>query len=103
MAAAEYIASQSEAAFQETVVEFAEFNGWYVEHIRDMRGNRPGTPDLMMWRNADYVLAELKVGANDLSEDQKLWHAGAAARGVKVYTWRPSDWPEIEQVLKIPE
>jgi hypothetical protein len=35
-----------------------------------------------------------------LSEDQAAWLLALGLAGAEVHVWRPSDWPEIEELLR---
>ena len=98
---------QTEAQFQRAVVEYARLRGWLVYHTYDSRRSQGGFPDLVMVRVGAQapmvVFAELKAEKGKLSREQdlwlgKLWHCETERMLVRV--WRPSDWPEIEEVLK---
>jgi hypothetical protein len=101
MSAAAYQAQQTEAEFQAAVIDLAQTCGWLVVHIRAMVSNPAGLPDLLLWRQDRYVLAELKSARGTLSARQQQWHAVAAAHGVTVLMWRPDDWDEITRVLSV--
>ncbi len=89
----------SESAWQRTVTDVADLFGWVWVHINDSRGEKEGVPDLLMWRGADAVLAELKTEKGRVSASQQQWHEIAAGKGVMVYLWRPRDWREVTHVL----
>ena len=104
-----------EADFQAAVIELAELQGWRVYHTHDSRGSQPGFPDLTMVRRHELIFAELKVlmterataeQAEWLTDLQRVAHhvidatPGSGPPFIRVRLWRPSDWPEIEQVLK---
>lgn len=113
--------SITEAEFQRTVIDYAKLRGWQVHHTRpSISGGRwttaiqgdAGFPDLCMARDGVVVLAELKSEKGRVSKDQKRWlHALDARRSGNAvrpsfsgefgaFLWRPSDWDEIEEVLK---
>lgn len=100
MTAEAYKARQSEAAFQATVIEFAEYNGWVCAHTNDSRREEDGEPDLRCWRGDRYVLAELKTEKGRKRQSQKLWRWRAEQREITVHLWRPSSWPVITTVLE---
>jgi len=101
----------TEKQFQATVVEYAEWHGWWHYHTRDSRGSEPGFPDWAFLRDGVLVLAELKAQGGRLQPGtwsksgryypgQQEWlDALAAVPGLVVRLWRPSDWAEIEAVL----
>jgi hypothetical protein len=100
MDAEQYQATVAEHEWQSTVVDYAELRGWLVIHVRNMLGNDPGIPDLLMFRGDHYVAAELKTPIGTVSAKQREWHARFAAAGGQVYVWRPVDWDEVQEVLR---
>lgn len=99
MDAEQYRATVAEHEWQRTIADFAELRGWFVIHVRNMIGNDPGIPDLLMFRHERYVAAEIKTPEGELSAKQRDWHVRFAARGGHVYTWRPADWDQAVEVL----
>jgi len=107
----------TEKQFLEAVVDLAHLQGWLVHHVLEQRHYArrigPGFPDLVMVRGARVVFAELKVGKNRLTEDQRRWavRLGGAANvinvrchidpevGVSYHEWRPEDWDKIADCL----
>jgi len=100
----------SEAVFQGRVIKIAEAAGWMCYHTYDSRRCRPGYPDVTLVRGGRLIFAELKRENGKLRPEQVEWIdaltevARAAnlhgADRIGVYVWRPSDLPEIEEVLK---
>lgn len=101
---------QSEAEFLATVIAYARANGWAVRHVLETRHHAkvigPGFPDLELVRPPRIVIAELKRqdAPRKLPREQAEWIAlflGCVADnpGLSVHVWRPSDWPEIEEIL----
>jgi hypothetical protein len=98
----------SEADFQRAVIELAKLRGWRVWHDNDSRRNAAGFPDLIMVRRGRLVLAELKAQRGRLRPEQDGWlrdlaivEAEAEGTGaVAERLWRPSDWSEIQAVLR---
>lgn len=102
---------QSEAQFQKALLEAAELHGWKHCHIRraTVRQGRiatptsvPGWPDLVLWRpgKGGVLFAELKRADGVVSPAQRKLLASLASAGANVCVWRPSMWPEINEVLK---
>ena len=96
--------SPREQHFTQEVIDTAQHYGWQTFHLRDresaaiVRGK--GFPDLVMFRGDQLIIAELKRDeASQLSTDQIGW-MDAFRQHVPAYEWRPSDWDEIESVLK---
>ena len=104
----------TEKDFQRQVVELAKILGWRVYHPFLSKWSERGFPDLTMVRARDrrLLFAELKREKGVVSEAQREWidllgaldighdrpHADDVS--VEVFVWRPSDWDEIERVLR---
>lgn len=92
--------SLSEAQFQASVVDLAERRQWRAWHDNDPRRNRAGFPDWVFLRPPRLLFVELKKQGGYASPDQRIWLAELSqCVGVESYLWRPSDWPEIKEVL----
>lgn len=102
-------ADESEAAFLTRVLAVAKAEGWHSFHqrpawLRDgkmvsaVQGDGKGFPDLVLVRER-VVYAELKSAAGCLGPHQKVWRDKLLAAGQEYYCWKPTDWPEILQVL----
>jgi VRR-NUC domain-containing protein len=103
---------QTERQFERAIVEYAQLNGWMTWHAYDSRRSTPGWPDLAMARGGRLVLAELKTEKGRVSRDQQAWLDAlgiqdeyarrflAGQSRLQVFLWRPSDWPEVEWVLR---
>lgn len=89
----------SEQAFQRLVVECAEWNGWWWWHDEDSRRNARGLPDLLLVRDR-CIWLELKKERGRIRPAQIEVMERLRAAGAEVYLFRPSDWPEIEAVLR---
>lgn len=81
---------QSEAQFQQQVLDVAHLRGWWTHHEYDSRRGTPGWPDLVLVRER-IVYAELKTMRGRVSKEQKDVMARLQAAGAEVYLWRPSD------------
>ena len=103
----------TEANFQATVIELAELHRWRIYHVAKVKGQlrsetSKGFPDLVFARpgigaqyvRARLVFAELKLEGEYPTEDQEIWLDLLRSAGKDVYVWRPSDWREIEEVLR---
>lgn len=93
-----------EQDFTQDVIHTAQHYGWQPFHLKDresaaiVRGK--GFPDLVMFREDQLIIAELKRDeASQLSADQVGW-LNAFRQHVPAYEWRPRDWDEIESVLR---
>ena len=99
------------------VIRLGKLRGWIVAHFRPGRtakgwatpvqADGKGFPDLFMLRPARrkgdcsrVIGAELKVGKNQPTPEQRRWLDAMRAVGIEVRLWRPEDWPEIEKTLE---
>lgn len=92
----------SEREFQATVVAAAKALGFGVYHTHRSDRSEPGFPDLTLAKPGRLIFAELKRQTGRVSTYQAWWlnELSLSVRGVETYVWRPSDWPEIERILK---
>lgn len=95
-------AQQSEEVFEAAVIRWATNLGWLVYHTRNSSSSAKGYPDLSLVRAGRLVFAELKRvdGAETAWQVEWLELLAAVGGPVGVYTWRPCDWDEIEEVLR---
>jgi hypothetical protein len=89
----------SENMFMQQVIDYARSRGWKVYHVFDSRRSEPGFPDLLLVRRR-LVMAELKTQTGKLTRAQREWLEALRQCGIAVYTWRPSDWRQIEMILQ---
>lgn len=107
---------RSEEEFQKAVIDLAHAWGWLVAHFRRVRVQRAdgsaywetpvqadgkGHPDLILVRER-VIAAELKVGKNRPTPEQRAWLAAYRGAGLAAYLWRPADWAEVVGVLARP-
>jgi hypothetical protein len=95
----------SEKDFQRQVIDLGRLCGWKVQHQTISYRSEPGWPDLVMVRNGRIVFAELKTERGRVSDAQSEWLAALnqvalANAGVHVGVFRPSDWADLERVLR---
>src|SRR5262245_48539403 len=100
----------SEAEFTRQVLALAKLLGWRTFHARAARttkgwrtavaGDGVGFPDLLLCRGDVLLVAELKTDTGRLTVEQSLWLAAFRKAGVDVRLWTPSQWQEIEEVLR---
>lgn len=95
----DYQLCASEAEFQATIVELAKLRGWVVVHVPRMQGNPAGLPDLLLWREDEYQLIEVKNETGKRRPSQERWANDAARCGVIVHLVRPSDWLRVQELL----
>ena len=103
-----------ERPFTNEVIALARDYNWTVFHIHDQDSYENyrkiatggGYPDLIMNRTdqrgeASMVVAEVKTDADHsvVRPNQEEW-LRAYKQFIPTFVWRPSDWPEIERVLR---
>lgn len=99
MSAADLLVGERD--FQALVVQLARLRGWRVYHTFDSRRSPAGFPDLVLARPPRLVIAELKSEKGRVADEQREWLRDFLACGVfETKLWRPSDWQEIEDVLR---
>ncbi len=99
-----------EEAFLKQVLQAAFILGWRSFHCRPARtakgwrtpvqGDGKGFPDLILLKEKQIVVAELKVGNGKLTPDQRAWMDAWRASGARGFVWRPEDWFSIQAVLE---
>lgn len=89
----------TEKEWQSRVTDFASLRGWRWWHAYDARRSNPGFPDLVLVRDR-VIFAELKTQRGRIGTAQASWLLGLRAAGATAVVWRPSDWPEVQEVLK---
>lgn len=90
-----------EAEFQRQIIEAAEANGWYVWRDNDSRRNRAGFPDLLLIRGATLLFLEIKTEKGRVHPEQAAVIARLKqVRYVHADVVRPSNWPDLEPVLR---
>jgi hypothetical protein len=98
----EVIGDESEAHFQQRVIRLANFFGWKEFHLLDPIGSPAGFPDLLLRRPPRLIWAELKSQHGVVRPPQRAFLAELQACGQEAYTWRPSDFDEIQTLLRLP-
>ena len=106
---AQAVLRQSEKEFSAAVVEYARLCGWRVYRTWRSDHSPAGFPDLTMTRGGKLFFAELKAERGRVSPEQQGWlealrdvipHTDYPHRWIRVFLWRPSDWPQIERELR---
>ena len=101
--------AQTEKQFQSAVIQYARLRGWtHIYHTHDSRHSPAGFPDLILLRKmeggaVEMVVAELKTDKGKATEAQMDWLVQfdrILCEEITVRLWRPSDWADIESVLK---
>lgn len=90
----------TEKDFQQAVVDMARLHRWLVYHTFDSRRSDPGFPDLTMVRDGTLIFAELKKEKGHLTQDQIRWLDALKEGHWHMFVWRPSDWRNIEAILR---
>jgi hypothetical protein len=90
----------SERQFMAQVTRLANLLGWKTYHTHDSRRSEAGSPDLVLVRRPRLIFAELKSERGKATDEQRAWLGELRECGQSVYLWRPSDWREIERVLR---
>lgn len=106
---------ETEAGFQDKVIEYARLKGWRVAHFRPaqtVKGWRTpvaadgnGFPDLVLVRptndeRAGVIFAELKSEAGKVRPEQREWLHDLERAGVEAYVWRPSNFDDVMEILR---
>jgi hypothetical protein len=101
----------TEAAWQRVVVDALRLHNWswvIVYPLRRADGSfrtatggslAKGWPDLLCFRGSRVIAVELKASDGRLSPEQRQVHE-IIGHAIPVYTWRPSDLPEVLEVLR---
>ena len=90
--------------FQPEVIKLAKLCGWRrILHIRDSRKSEgEGFPDLLMIKDGELIAAELKVGANTSTPEQRYWlEAFDGVVGATAVVWRPNKPPRAEMWWRV--
>ena len=94
----------TEEQWRQTVRETAELCGFSLRyHTRRSTGSDAGFPD-EVFVHAIYgrvLFVELKAEGKKRTPAQLAWATGLErCPGVEYYCWAPSDWPEVQRVLR---
>jgi hypothetical protein len=94
----------TERRFADQVVTYARLMGWRIYRTWRSDHSPAGFPDLVLCRarhpQPRVVFAELKAQRTPVTDDQRAWIDELRACGQEAYIWRPSQWEEIEKVLR---
>ncbi len=101
------LAAMSEAGLQRTILTVAAQNGWLAHHDRPSQNSRggwrtavagdPGFPDLVLARDGEVIIVELKSAHGRFEKGQREWIAALGARVV-----RPADMDALLLRLRMP-
>ena len=102
-------APETEAEFQQAVIELARTLGYAVAHFRPAKTSKgwrtpvaadgKGWPDLAIVGRGRIIYAELKSARGKLSPEQQEWLDRLERAGGESYVWRPEDFDQIVSVL----
>lgn len=94
----------SHKQFQQQIIDLAKLAGF--EHIYftwNSRHSPAGFPDLVIIKERRQIVAELKVGKDNLSPEQYFWLLEfKKGRHTEVYVWYPEDFDSIVTILTKP-
>jgi hypothetical protein len=99
----------TERDFTAAVLEAAKLLGWRTAHFRagrtaygwttPVQGDAKGFPDLILLREQELMVRELKAGSG-LTTEQDDWLRAFSDASVDASVWTPADWGEIERSLR---
>lgn len=92
------------------ILDLARLYGWQrIAHFRPARTARgwrtplegdPGFPDLVLIRDGQLLVREVKSGSGRLTHEQMAWLAGFCEAGVDAGTWHTGDLEGIRRELR---
>lgn len=89
----------SEKDFMATVVEVAQWHGWWIHHHYDARRSSAGWPDLVLLRPPAALFVELKREDGKVTAEQAHVLELLEACGLRVAVWRPSQLDDVIEQL----
>lgn len=99
--ASEATRGHPERDWREQVVEAAKLAGWVCYWTWNSVHSPAGMPDLILCKPPMLVFAELKTETGKVTDSQKCWlELLSQATDVRSTIWRPSDWPDVLEVLQ---
>lgn len=101
--------AETEASFQDAVLQLAAVRGWLCAHFRPARTNGSwrtpiqgdaGFPDIVLVRPPRTLFIELKSERGRLEPAQERWiFRLQQCPGVEAHVLRPSQWDLVERLL----
>jgi hypothetical protein len=104
--------AMTEKELQANIIKMAHALGWLVMHTRPSLNRRgqwatqltgdPGFPDLVLAKDEQVLIWELKTEKGILSDSQREWLNAISRHTPMAAVIRPSDWlsGEVERILK---
>jgi hypothetical protein len=93
--------AETEKEWAQVVADYARLCGWARFHPFLSIHSPSGWPDETFCRPPRLVVAELKSEKGKLTAAQRRWlDLLGACPPLEVYVWRPSDWPQVQAVLR---
>ena len=91
----------NEKQFMNEVFHVLSWYGWMAYHVREMRGNEAGLPDMLCWRGKRYLLLELKTARGREHWRQAEWRMKATTHDVPVHliTATPEGWEKLLELV----
>lgn len=90
----------TERRFQAQIIAYATLMNWRYYHTHNSKNSPKGFPDLVLIRRPRVVWAEIKAQRTRVTDDQHAWLEELRASGQEVFVWRPSDWRQVETILR---
>lgn len=99
----------TEDQFQKQIIDLAHLYSWKIAHFRPaltekgwrtpVSADGAGFVDLVLVRDR-VIFAEIKSKSGRLTDQQRDWGVALLAADAEYYTWRPSDWDSVMEILK---
>ena len=88
--------------FKQAIIHLARLKGWeFIYHTWSSMHSPAGFPDLIMLKEGHMLVAELKIGRDNLKPEQYFWLLEFTTITDDVYVWwdNEQDWNQIIGVL----
>jgi hypothetical protein len=90
----------TEKEFGRQIEELARLSGWTYYHTWNSQHSQAGWPDYVLMKPPRIIYAELKTEKGKLTRAQENMLLMLNQCKQTAYLWRPSDWNDIEEVLR---
>ncbi len=90
----------TEKEFGRQVEELARLSGWTYYHTWNSQNSVAGFPDYVFMKPPRIIYAELKSEKGKVTRAQEYMLLTLNQCNQTTYIWRPSDWNDIEEVLR---